>query len=347
METIRNYLENMFLHLPVTPEVLRAKAELAQMMEDKYNELRAEGRSDNEAVGVVISEFGNLNELAEALGIDDTVRVQAQEMNVRTEDAVPVTIETARNYIAAQAKKASFIAAGVGCFIACLVPLMLSQAKMEAMHAGDSYGDGGTSLIGAMTLMFLFIGIGVGLCVYGNLRCAEWKDLEHGPINMDFGTVEFIRNERRAFQPIYALFLTLGVILCATSIIPMIVGGLFVEARSYAGDAAPLIGFAVTLIVVAIGVMLIIMGSIRKSSYDKLLHSGGKSIASLSREDDDLRDLTPTGRRVMSVYWPTVTCIYLIWSFLTFDWHITWIIWPVAGAMSKALHAIFVREDAL
>ena len=29
METLKNYLENMFINLPVTPEVLRAKQELA------------------------------------------------------------------------------------------------------------------------------------------------------------------------------------------------------------------------------------------------------------------------------------------------------------------------------
>ena len=39
METIRNYLENMFLNLPNTPEVYKAKNELWQMMEDKYTEL--------------------------------------------------------------------------------------------------------------------------------------------------------------------------------------------------------------------------------------------------------------------------------------------------------------------
>ena len=49
METIKNYLENMFSHLPNTPEVLKAKYELYQMMEDKYNELISEGKSDNEA----------------------------------------------------------------------------------------------------------------------------------------------------------------------------------------------------------------------------------------------------------------------------------------------------------
>ena len=39
METIRNYLENMFLNLPNTPEVYIAKNELWQMMEDKYTDL--------------------------------------------------------------------------------------------------------------------------------------------------------------------------------------------------------------------------------------------------------------------------------------------------------------------
>ncbi len=64
METIKNYLEAMIAGMPDTPEVRKAKAELLQMMEDKYNELISEGQSENTAVGTVISEFGNLDELA-------------------------------------------------------------------------------------------------------------------------------------------------------------------------------------------------------------------------------------------------------------------------------------------
>ena len=67
MEAIRNYLETMFLNLPNTPEVYKAKNELWQMMEDKYTELKNEGKSENEAVGTVIAEFGNLDELANSL----------------------------------------------------------------------------------------------------------------------------------------------------------------------------------------------------------------------------------------------------------------------------------------
>ena len=71
MDTIRNYLNAMFAGLPDTPEVRRAYEELAAMMEDKYTELMEEGQTENEAVGTVISEFGNLEELAQTLGIED------------------------------------------------------------------------------------------------------------------------------------------------------------------------------------------------------------------------------------------------------------------------------------
>ena len=63
METIKNYLETMFSQLPNTSEVIKAKNELGQIMEDKYQELLNEGKTENEAVGIVISEFGNLDEL--------------------------------------------------------------------------------------------------------------------------------------------------------------------------------------------------------------------------------------------------------------------------------------------
>ena len=70
MDAIKNYLETMFLNLPNTPEVQKAKYELGQMMEDKYRELIADGKTENEAIGTVIAEFGNLDELAEDLGIN-------------------------------------------------------------------------------------------------------------------------------------------------------------------------------------------------------------------------------------------------------------------------------------
>lgn len=73
MNVINEYLDNMFKTLPDTPEVRRARIELAQMMEDKYTELIDEGKTENEAVGIVISEFGNLSELSDILGLDGII----------------------------------------------------------------------------------------------------------------------------------------------------------------------------------------------------------------------------------------------------------------------------------
>lgn len=68
METIKNYLYNMFINLPDTAEIRKIKESLMSDMEEKYHELKNQGRSENEAIGIVISEFGNIEELVGELG---------------------------------------------------------------------------------------------------------------------------------------------------------------------------------------------------------------------------------------------------------------------------------------
>ena len=66
------------------------------MMEDKYTELKNEGKSENEAVGTVIAEFGNLDELAEDLGIKQFVHQPRQE---QTPNAVSLSMEDVRQFL--------------------------------------------------------------------------------------------------------------------------------------------------------------------------------------------------------------------------------------------------------
>lgn len=78
MEAIRQYLDQLFVQLPPTPQVLKAKQELGQMMEDKYTELIYQGKSHQEAMNQVIAEFGNLDELAQDLGIQNFMHGRQQ-----------------------------------------------------------------------------------------------------------------------------------------------------------------------------------------------------------------------------------------------------------------------------
>lgn len=43
---------------------------------------------------------------------------------------------------------------------------------------------------------------------------------------------------------------------------------------------------------------------------------------------------------ILSVYWPLVTCIYFIWSFLFGSWSTSWLIWPLASVFRHLLCSI-------
>ena len=112
METIRNYLNAMFAGLPDTPEVRRAYIELAAMMEDKYTELIEEGRSENEAIGTVIAEFGNLEELAQDLGIEDCLNRNGAQANVSGNGAQAQSRERAAEFARESAERKTYGYAG-------------------------------------------------------------------------------------------------------------------------------------------------------------------------------------------------------------------------------------------
>lgn len=74
METIRSYIETMFSTWPSSEATLRVKTQMLELMEDKYQELIGEGKSSNEAIGQVLTEFGNIEELKRELAIEPDVR---------------------------------------------------------------------------------------------------------------------------------------------------------------------------------------------------------------------------------------------------------------------------------
>ena len=68
METTISYLNNLFANLPNTARVKRIKNELAVSMEEKYQELKRQGKSEMKRL-VQDFEFGNINELIDELGL--------------------------------------------------------------------------------------------------------------------------------------------------------------------------------------------------------------------------------------------------------------------------------------
>ncbi len=324
METIRNYLETMFLNLPNTPEVYRAKNELWQMMEDKYAELKAEGKSENEAVGIVISEFGNLDELAKDLGIEQVIHENP------IPKGRPLPLEDVKCFLADKSKHAFMTALGVLlCILSPCGPMLFYVFGEHIAHNSPLFG-----ALGACSF-FIIIAVAVGIFIYSGIMISRWGYLKREPYVTDFATTEYLHQAMESFKPTYALMLTVGVILCVISLIPVIILDEVLPLGPWS-DFSTALMFAL----VAIGVFLIVMASMKLGSYKFLLHMnrqgtvGGSYVP--SQDSPKYRDRNVG--MIMSVYWPTVTCLYLIWSFLTFDWWITWIIWPIARIISALVN---------
>ncbi len=70
MEQIANFVEAMFQPLPKTEEVRKIKEDILENMQEKYNDLLDEGKNEYEALGIVISQFGSMEELCRGLDLD-------------------------------------------------------------------------------------------------------------------------------------------------------------------------------------------------------------------------------------------------------------------------------------
>lgn len=318
MDTILNYLDNMFLSLPKTKEMERAKQELASMMEDKYNELLAEGKTDNEAVGIVISEFGNLKELAEELGISELMSDGATAPAGKV-----LTDEEVKTYVADNQKASVKIAIGAMLCIFSPITLIMLAGMQEKYR---TISDGLVNGIGVCVLLGI-IAIAVGIFIYTGMNMEKYENLKKEPFAISNAAIKFVEEYRDRMQQTFTLKIIIGVVMCILSIIPVIIVGSIDDNN----DFGACIAVSFLLFVVGISVILFVTGGMQKEVTKILLQEGDYSFK--SEEGSKVIDI------ISGIYWPITVCIYLAWSFITQDWGFTWIVWPIAGVLFGAISA--------
>ncbi|NLL81126.1 MAG: hypothetical protein GX231_02315 [Tissierellia bacterium] len=318
METIRNYLENMFLGLPLTDDIIAAKEELLGMMEDKYQELKNEGKTENEAIGIVISEFGNLDELAETLGIKATVK-QKTELPI-------VSYERAEQYIEEARAVAPKTALGVWlCIMSPTVLLtLLGLYGIKLISVREDF----LVAIGLICII-VFVAIAVSIFIRYSGKLDEYEDLQEIAFKLDYKTEQMVSEVWAQEKPNYSSAVSSSVIAYIISGLPVIVSPLLIE-----NEGIPVLAVVVTLTIVAF------------ATYN-LISKGGVNEACkvlLQVEDYEIKKKSNKTYKVVSqVYWLLAVAIYLGYSFITNNWHISWIIWPVAGVLFGAIKIIILR----
>lgn len=314
METIKNYLDNMFARLPVNFEVKRLKEDLLANMEEKYNELKAQGKSENEAIGIVISEFGNIDELIKELDIKE----EYQEIGLRN-----VTIEEADQYLVARRKSGILIATGVFlCIFGVSMMILISSAIAESYRGMSS----ALEILG-LVVLFIFIAIAVGLFIFAGISLEKYKYLSQ-PFNLSNHVTTYLNKKNEDFNKTFVIAIIIGVVLCILSPMVLIV-------ISYMGNFSDIIseiGVVTLLIMIAVAVYTFIWAGCIKDSYSVLLQIG-------EYEKEKKEDKVISA--VASIVWPLTVCAFLIWGFLFNGWQISWILFPIVGVLFGCFTATY------
>lgn len=321
MNTLRNYIEAMFANMPGTEKVLRAKRELWQMMEDKYNELILEGKNENEAVATVISEFGNLEDLAEELELKEEYKETVEKSTVNPRR--PVSFDEVKEYLADKASHASMLAFGILlCIISVCCPIL-----SDGMNVSD---------LGGVCGMFLLIAGGVVLIVQSGNKLNRWKFFKNEACTIDYESYQAIAEAKEKYAPTHTLRLVIGILFCSLCWMPAMIIDEIAGSITFFDNMAAVILF----VFAGIGVFMIVFTSNIKNGYEVLLKLNDKESVSgnYTYDNKEVPKFDNANlQTIMDLYWPTVTCIYLITSFTSFNWGSSWLIWPIAGILRKVI----------
>ena len=314
MEAIRSYLDNVFANLPQTAEVLRAKEEMLANMEEKYHAYKEEGRSENEAIGSVISEFGNIDELLSEFAIQTPASRKTAKILSKQE---------VRDWLDLKRRSGLMTAFGVFLIIAG-VASVVCMSTIDQWEFANITLSAGTGAVMGVVLMLLLIVAAVAFFIYSGMRLEKFKFMEQAFVLPD-ALKKNIEDKKDQFTKPFTAAIIAGVGLCILAPLAIILPVTFLEKGPVS------LWVILMLLLVACAVFMFTYFGAIMDSYDRLLKTG------------DFKD-EPGNKIVQAVssaVWPLATLVFLLMGFLGGLWHIAWIIFPITAILYGIFHTIF------
>lgn len=255
---------------------------------------------------------------------DELEEISYSETDTVEEKLRSISVEEANTFLEESKTFAKWLAPTVAACILSPVILILLGGLSEYGSIGLTENMAGG--IGTAILLVI-IAVAVGLMIVKGIQYGKYDYLEKESITLQYGVQGIVQKKKEDYGNTFRTCVAIGVMIIILGVVPLMVAAAF-----DAGDLVYIICTDVLLVAVACGVFLFIRSGVVYGSFDKLLQQGD-----YTEENKKLNrkyDFFP------GVYWCVVTAIFLAWGFITNDWRISGIIWPVAGVLFAAIMGI-------
>ena len=230
-----------------------------------------------------------------------------------------VSMEEANDYLAY--KKTASVKIALGVLLCILSPICL--ILLSGFSDFGMMSESVASTIGVCTLLAI-IAVAVGIFISTAFAGKKWEFIdENKAFELSYGVDGMVREKMAAFSPKHTALVITGVVLCIFCAAPLIV------ASSLQMELLIVIMTGVLLAICGAGVFCFVLGGIQYDAYENLL-KGDRRIGA-KKEQAKKKTLSAWGM-FSEVYWLIVTATYFLWSFLSGDWHISWLTWVIGSA---------------
>lgn len=174
-------------------------------------------------------------------------------------------------------------------------------------------------------VLLAFVAAAVAIFVPNGMRLSEFAYLEKEPIRLPEALSQQIDARHSQFAPKHRLCVTVGCVICILGAVPLLVFSCIQGENAL----AVILCVGGLLAAVSVGVFLMVRSCYIEGAYQKLLQIGDYTA--------EKKKKSVWAEMVSNLYWLVFVALYLGISFLTGWWHLTWIIWVVAGVLSPVI----------
>lgn len=236
-----------------------------------------------------------------------------------------ISMAEAKSFLEAKASTAKPVAAGVLlCILSpvCLLNLgALSENKQGFISENLA---GGLGLI----VLLIFVAIAVVVFILNGSKMQQFEFMEKEPFETDYGICEMVNDYRNQYRQTFTKNITIGVCLCILAVIPLFCGIGINEDDDLLLIRMLSLGF----VIAGIGIFLMVRVGIIWSGFSMLLQENDFSKSKKERK--------AVVEAVTVAYWLIITAVFLVYSFVTNNWKMSWIIWVAAGVLYPIIPAI-------